>query len=190
MDNHAQNLLVHFRRAEEIKAASLAFKSLALSLRQLCDLEMLLSRAFYPLTGYMGRDDFESVLSAMRLADGTLWPMPVSLDVPAGLAEKLAVGEKLALRDPEGFMLAVLTIREIWESDPAREARALFDAADIEAHPGALAHARQTNGWRIAGPIEGLTMPPHVDYPEMRLSPCKTQGVFQQRGWRRSRAPP
>jgi len=185
MDNHAQNLLVHFRRAEEIKAASLDYTSVSLSHRQVGDLEMLLSRAFYPLTGFLGRADFDSVLDAMRLANGTPWPMPVSLDVPAALAEKLAPGEKLALRDPEGFMLAVMTVTDIWPADPIREARAIFDTADIEAHPDALAHVGRTAPWRIGGPVEGLAMPLHVDYPELRLPPAGVQAVFQQRGWRK-----
>ncbi len=185
MDNHAQSLLVHFRRAEEIKAASLEYRSVSLSHRQVGELELLLSRAFYPLTGFLCRTDFDSVLDAMRLADGTPWPMPVSLDVPAALAETLTPGEKLALRDPEGFMLAVMTVTEAWPADPAREARAIFDAATIEEHPDALDHVRQTLPWRVGGPVEGLAMPPHVDFPDLRLGPAGVQALFQQRGWRK-----
>jgi sulfate adenylyltransferase len=181
---HAQNLLVHFRRAEELKAASLTYKSVALTPGQMRDLELLLTRALYPLAGFMGKKDFESVLSDMRLADGTLWPMPISLDVPAPLAESLTPGESLALRDPEGFMLAVLTVEDIWKSDPDREAQAIFGATDIESHPGALAHARETAAYRVGGPVEGLALPPHADYPEARRSPAESQAAFQQRGWR------
>jgi sulfate adenylyltransferase len=185
MDPHAEHLIVHFRRAEDIKADSLAYKSHSLTPRQACDLEMLLSRAYYPLTGYLGREDFESVLASMRLADGTLWPMPVSLDVPAALGETLAIGEKVALRDAEGFMLAVLTVAEVWRSDPEGEARALFDAADPARHPGAREHAQATLPWRVGGPVEGLALPPHVDFPESRRTPAAVQAFFQQRGWRR-----
>lgn len=180
-----QHLIVHFRRAEEIKAESLAYKSYSLAPRQLCDLEMLLSRAFYPLTGFLGERDFESVLASMRLADGRLWPMPVSLDVPAPLAESFKPGEKLALRDAEGFMLAVMTVDDAWKSDPGREARAIFDVTDVDRHPGARDHARQTAAYRLGGPVEGLALPPHVDFPESRRTPADVQGLFQQRGWRR-----
>jgi sulfate adenylyltransferase len=185
MDNHAQNLLVHFRRAEEIKAESLSYKSLNLSLSHLRDLELLLSRAYYPLTGYMGRNDFETVLSSMRLADGTPWPMPVSLDVPAALGEQLKPGETLALRDQEGFMLAALTVEEVWPSDPEGEAQAIFGVQDVASHPDALAHVRQTKPYRVGGPIVGLALPPHVDYPELRRTPYEVQAVLQQHGWRR-----
>ncbi len=185
MDPHAQHLLVHFRRADAIKAASLAYKSHSLSPRQACELEMLLSRSFYPLTGYLGRADFESVLATMRLADGTLWPMPISLDVAAALAEGLEPGDTVALRDGEGFMLAVLTVGEIWESDPEREARAVFGVADVARHPGALAYLRETAPYRLGGTVEGLALPPHVDFPETRRSPAEVQSLFQQRGWRR-----
>ena len=185
MDNHAQNLLVHFRRAEELKAQSLAHRSLNLSPRQQGDLELLLSRAYYPLCGFMGREDFESVLETMCLADGTPWPMPVSLDAPAALAEAVGPGDKVALRDQEGFMLAVLTVTEIWASDPGGEAAAIFGVEDVRRHPGALAHARETGPWRIAGAVEGVSLPPHVDFPELRRSPAAVQTLFQQYGWRR-----
>ncbi|EFL50131.1 adenylylsulfate kinase [Solidesulfovibrio fructosivorans JJ]] len=185
MNNHAQNLLVHFRHAEEIKAESLSYKSVNLSPRQLFDLELLLSRAYYPLTGYLGRDDFEAVLGSMRLADGTPWPMPVSLDVPAPLGESLTPGDKLALRDQEGFMLAAMTVAEVWPADPVREARAIFDVQDIASHPGARAHVRQTAPFRVSGAVVGLSLPPHVDFPEMRRGPAEVQAVLQQRGWRK-----
>lgn len=185
MDTHAQNLLVHFRRAEEIKAQSLGYKSYTLSLPQLLDLELLLSRAYYPLTGYLGREDFEAVLASMRLADGTPWPMPVSLDVPAALGEGLAPGEMLALRDQEGFMLAVMTVSAVWPADPEGEARALFGVQDIASHPDAQAHVRRTGAFRVGGAVSGLSLPPHVDFPEMRRTPAEVQAVLQQRGWRR-----
>ena len=185
MDNHAQNLLVHFRHAEAIKAESLAYKSLSLSLPQLLDLELLLSRAYYPLTGYLGKDDFEAVLANMRLADGTPWPMPVSLDVPATLGENLHPGDKLALRDQEGFMLAAMTVTEVWPVDAEREARAIFDVPDVAAHPGARAHIRQAGSYRVGGPVVGLALPPHIDFPEIRRSPAEVQTALQQRGWRK-----
>ncbi len=187
MDNHvhAQNLFVHFRRAEELKASSLTFKSVALSPSQVCDLELLLSRAFYPLCGFMNRADFESVLDTMRLAGGAPWPMPVSLNVDAGLAEKLIPGERLALRDGEGFMLAVLTVEDIWEADPVREARAIFGTDNPQLHPGVAAHLRDTAAFRVGGLVEGLAAPPHCDYAELRLTPAETQAALQRRGWRK-----
>lgn len=187
MENHvhSQNLLVHFRRVEELKACSLAYQSLALGNRQLCELELLLSRAFYPLNGYLGREDYESVLSSMRLADGTPWPMPVSLDVPEILAQKLAPGDKLALRDGEGFMLAVMTVGDVWQADTIQEARAVFGVEPPEAHPDAMDYVRARAAYRVGGALEGLALPGHCDYAETRRSPAAVQHLFQQRGWRK-----
>jgi sulfate adenylyltransferase len=79
--DHSENLLVHFRRIEDLKNQALDYPSIELNSRQLCDLELLLNRAFYPLKGYLNRQDYESVLDTMRLADGTVWPIPICLDV-------------------------------------------------------------------------------------------------------------
>ncbi len=98
-------MLVHFRRIEDLKDAALDYQSVELNSRQLCDLELLLNRAFYPLTGYLNQEDYESVLDTMRLADGTVWPMPICLDVNEKTAQTLDSGQPLALRDEEGFLL-------------------------------------------------------------------------------------
>jgi hypothetical protein len=74
--DYSESLLVHFRRVESLKEAALDYPSISLNKRQLCDLELLLNRAFYPLRGYLNRADYESVLNKMRLTDGTLWPIP------------------------------------------------------------------------------------------------------------------
>ena len=184
MHNHAQSLLVHFHRAEEIKAASLAYPSHSLRPDQLLVLELLLNRALYPLTGYLGRADFESVLASMRLTDGRIMPWPISLDVPARLGNALAPGDCLALRDAEGFMLAVLTVSETWPAEPHAEAQALFGSADPATHPGATAYLATTQAVRVAGAVTGLALPPHADFVELRLSPTKLQALFAQRGWR------
>jgi sulfate adenylyltransferase len=178
-------LLVAPQQAVDLKTASLDFKSYSLEPRQLCDLELLLSGAYAPLTGYLGREDCESVLETMRLADGTPWAMPLSLDVPAGLAERLAIGEQLALRDGEGFMVAVLTVAEVSVADPEAEARRLFGVRDVEAHPGAAAFVRQMHPRRLAGRVQGLALPGHCDYTELRQSPGALRVEMARRGWRK-----
>ena len=127
--------LVRTLEAAELKAASPGWPSWDLSARQLCDLELLLSGAFSPLSGYLGREDYESVCDAMRLADGTLWPMPVTLDLPEDRADGLERGCPLALRDPEGVMLAVLHLEEVWKPDPQAEAERVYGTRN-PAHPG------------------------------------------------------
>jgi sulfate adenylyltransferase len=181
----AQTLLASPQRAEMIKADSLKFKSFTLDPRQLCDLELLLTRAYAPLAGFMGQEDFESVLEAMRLADGTLWPLPVSLDVPDALAEKLEIGEKLALRDGEGFMLAVLTVGSLFKVDPVRAARAIFATDEVQSHPGAVAYMSDAKPYKAGGQLEGLALPGHCDYTELRLTPAGSRAALAQRGWRK-----
>ena len=117
-------LIVPAEKIAELKAHSKEWPSWDLTARQLCDLELLLSGGFSPLRGFMTRADYEGVCHNMRLANGTLWPMPITLDVTEEFAKKLTPGSsKVALRDPEGVMLAVLHVEEVWQPDRKAEAR-------------------------------------------------------------------
>src|SRR5580692_12944690 len=107
-------LQVPAARAAELKAQSKDWPSWDLTARQLCDLELLMSGGFSPLRGFMNRADYDGVCKDMRLANGTLWPMPITLDVTEDFAKKLTSGtSKIALRDPEGVMLAVLSVQDV-----------------------------------------------------------------------------
>ena len=97
------DLLASDARVAELKEASRDWPSWDLTDRQVCDLELLMNGAFSPLHGFMGRKDYEGVRDDLRLADGTLWPIPITLDVTPSLADTLSPGERLALRDPLGF---------------------------------------------------------------------------------------
>ncbi|MBT8087659.1 MAG: adenylyltransferase, partial [Gammaproteobacteria bacterium] len=99
--------------AEAAKQAASDYPSWDLTERQLCDIELLLNGAFSPLEGFLNRDDYDAVVGGMRLADGTLWPMPITLDVSAAFAEGLSEGDKIALRDLEGVIIATLEIGDI-----------------------------------------------------------------------------
>ena len=123
------------------------------------DLGLLLDGSFAPLDGYMGRAALESVAQSMRLPDGRLWPMPLSLDVDAATARALRPGDRLALRHAEGMVLAVVHVEDVFEIDVPGEARALF-GTDETSHPGVFRHLRETTPWRVAGRVEGLEAPP------------------------------
>src|SRR5690349_9813039 len=101
-------------RNAELRAESRDWPSWDLSPRQLCDLELLLNGGFSPLRSFLGQKDYESVCANMRLADGTIWPMPITLDVSEEFAAALRPGQTIALRDPEGVMLAALQVEETW----------------------------------------------------------------------------
>ncbi len=185
MLEYSESLLVHFRRAEELKKEALNYPYIDLNRRQLCDLELLLNRAFYPLQGYLNREDYESVLARLRLADNTVWPIPICLDVSEKSAQGLSPGQKVAINDEEGFMLAVLTVGDIWQPDKEREALAVYGSTDPEAHPGVRLLLQQTGDWYIGGSLEGLHLPLHYDFKEVRLTPAETSRRFAQNGWRR-----
>lgn len=182
---YSETLVVHFRRAEMLRQEAVGLVALDLNIRQLCDLEQLLNRAYYPLSGYLGRADYESVLKKMRLADGTVWPIPVCLDVSGECAEKLQPGQRLALNDQEGFLLALLTVEEIWRPDKRAEAQAVYGTDDPAAHPGVKTLYEQVGEYYVAGAVEGVTLPIHYDFRDLRLTPSETHRRFTQYGWRR-----
>jgi sulfate adenylyltransferase len=178
-------LIVPAEKIAELKAHSKEWPSWDLTARQLCDLELLLSGGFSPLRGFMTRADYEGVCHNMRLANGTLWPMPITLDVTEEFAKKLTPGSsKIALRDPEGVMLAVLHVEEVWQPDRKAEAQAVF-ASTSAAHPGADYAINKSNPWYVGGKVEGLQAPSHCDFRTVRLTPVEVRAEFARMGWRR-----
>ncbi len=153
------DLIAQPERIAELKSHSKEWPSWDLTARQLCDLELLLTGGFSPLRGFMTRADYEGVCHNMRLANGTLWPMPITLDVTEEFAKKLTPGtSKVALRDPEGVMLAVLNVEEVWQPDRKAEAQAVF-ASTSAAHPGADYAINKANPWYVGGTLEGTQIP-------------------------------
>ena len=171
-------------RVSELKAESVAWPSWDLTPRQICDLELLLNGGFSPLRGFMSRADHETVVREMRLADGTLWPIPITLDVPDELAERVPAGSWLSLRDPEGVMLAALHVTEVWQADRDAEAHAVFGSTN-PAHPGVNHLLKQSHRNYLAGTLEGVQAPSHYDYRELRLTPSQLRAQFALLGWRR-----
>ena len=178
-------LIAQPERITEVKAHSKEWPSWDLTGRQLCDLELLLTGGFSPLRGFMTRADYEGVCHNMRLANGTLWPMPITLDVTEEFAKKLTVGSsKVALRDPEGVMLAVLNVEEVWQADRKAEAQAVF-ASTSAAHPGADYAINKANPWYVGGTLEGTQIPSHYDFRNLRLTPAEVRAEFARVGWRK-----
>ena len=172
-------------RALELKAHSREWPSWDLTARQLCDLELLLSGGFSPLTGFMNRADYEGVCHNMRLANGTLWPMPITLDVSEEFAKKLTAGSsKIALRDPEGVMLAVLHVEDVWQADRKAEAQAVFGSTS-STHPGADYAINKSHPWYVGGKVEGLQSPSHYDFRSLRFTPAELRAEFTRLGWTR-----
>jgi sulfate adenylyltransferase len=179
------NLVVDSARAGELKSHSKEWPSWDLTGRQVCDVELLLSGGFSPLRGFMNRADYEGVCHNMRLKSGVLWPMPITLDVTEDFAKSLKPGSsKVALRDGEGVMLAVLKVEDVWQPDRSAEAKSVFGTTS-KAHPGADYTISKANPWYIGGTLEGLQLPSHYDFRSLRLTPAELRAEFARLGWRR-----
>lgn len=177
-------LLVPPEQADALRLEAATLPAWDLTARQLCDLELLLNGGFSPLTGFMGQADYERVVDDMRLADGTLWPMPVTLDVSAEFAEELAPGARLALRGADNTPLAILTIDSLWQPDREHEARQVFGSND-PLHPG-VAHLQQhSHPVYVGGRLEGIQLPPHYDFVEHRETPAALRQRLDALGWDR-----
>jgi sulfate adenylyltransferase len=178
------HLIADPAHAARLRAASREWPSWELTPRQLCDLELLLNGGFSPLDGFMRRADYESVCQSMRLASGLLWSIPITLDVPEEMAGRLSAGAALALRDPEGVMLAVLHVEDVWQPDRQAEAEAVFGTTSPE-HPGVAALLQRAHPWYVGGRVEGLQLPVHYDFKALRLAPAQLRAEFESLGWSR-----
>ena len=152
--------------------------------RQICDLELLMNGGFYPLKGFLTEADYNGVVNDMRLADGSLWPIPINLDVSEKFAEGLEPGTDIALRDQEGVILAIMSVTDKWVPNKAHEAEKVFGADDL-AHP-AVNYLHNTAGpVYLGGPVKGLQAPIHYDFRGRRNSPNELRTMFKKLGWRK-----
>jgi len=178
------DLYVSEDRAAELKEASREWPSWDLTPRQVCDLELIANGGFSPLAGFLSKADYDGVLEKMRLADGTLWPIPITLDVTEELAGKLETGSRLALRDLEGNMLAVLTVSDKWQPDFNAEAEKVYGTTNPE-HPAVAHLMNQSNPWYIGGSIEAVQPPKYYDFVQSRMTPAEVRARFTKLGWRK-----
>ena len=155
-----RTLIVAPQRAKELQEESINYRSIDLGRGQLSLLELLINGGLSPLTGFMKEKDCRSILDRMRLEDGTFWPLPVTLDIDGKIAASLKTGEKIALRDGEGLMIAVLTAESIWSSE------------------NTLRH-------HVGGKVEALRLPIHNDFSDLRATPEEKREFFRKNGWRR-----
>jgi sulfate adenylyltransferase len=153
------------------------FEQIALTSRELSDLDMLASGALSPLEGFMARHDYERVVDEMRLGNGLPWALPVCLAV-----DREPVGDRAVLTDAAGAPLAVLDVEQVYEYDKEREAERCFRTTD-EAHPG-VARLYEQKPLYLAGRVTVFERvePP---FPQLAFDPAQTRAAFAERGWRR-----
>ncbi|WP_426415797.1 bifunctional sulfate adenylyltransferase/adenylylsulfate kinase [Aestuariirhabdus sp. LZHN29] len=184
---HGGKLVDLYAQGEEVAAEKKRaeyYLSWDLTRRQLCDIELLLNGGFSPLTGFMGQADYESVLDRMRLADGTLWPMPITLDVSREFAEQVSPGQTIALRDAEGVVIANLDVSDCWQPDKSREAQSVFATQDTH-HPGVHYLMHEAGDFLLGGRLVGVTPPLHYDFGQYRDTPTSLRASFEEKGWER-----
>ena len=182
--NHSPipELYVSAAEAKTLKTAAGTMPSWDLTARQACDLELLMNGGFHPLKGFHSEADYKGVVENMRLADGTLWPIPITLDVNEKFAGGVAPGTEIALRDVEGVILAVMTVTDKYLPNKPREAEKVFGADDL-AHP-AVNYLHHTAGTvYLGGPVRGLQAPIHYDFRSRRDTPNELRTYFRKVGW-------
>jgi sulfate adenylyltransferase len=178
------NLLVDEERALLLKEIALNLPDITLNERQMCDLELLATGGFSPLRGYMIHSDYEPVLDRMRLQDETLWPIPICMDIDELKARSLEAGQSVALRDPEGYLLAVMHIEDLWPVDREKEAQRVYGTND-QTHPGIEYLHKIAGDYYIGGQLEVLSTPIHSDFKQLRMTPAEIRLNFKKFGWKR-----
>ena len=178
------NLLVSEERHAILKNLASTMPDVILNDRQICDFELLATGVLSPLKGFMKQIDYESVLDRMRLGTGELWPIPICLDIPENLASTLETGQSVALRDPEGFLLGIMTIEDIWPLDMEKEAQAVYNTLDTS-HPGVDYLYNKSGRFYIGGETHALNLPIHSDFKQIRNTPAEVRKTFDKLGWKR-----
>ncbi len=180
------NRLADAGTARKLAQQAASLPRITLSAKQACDLEMIAIGAFSPLTGFVGEADFKSICTKMRLANGTVWPIPITLAVDQATRDSLTVGGQAALHHHDGTLMAIIDIAEVYAHDKAVEVPNVFGTEDA-AHPG-VRSVLEEGDWCIGGPVHVLTVTPEKEpgeqFTEYRLPPAETRRVFAERGWK------
>ena len=172
------NLVVEGQEREALLTKAAKLPSIKISMRALCDLELLATGGFSPLTTFMGKADYESVLHKMRLTDGTLWPLPITLT--ADPKELPTVGEEIALRNANFDLIAVMTLDEVFHWDAETEAALAYGSTDSK-HPMVSEMSR----WGkvcISGPIQVVNLPKYHDFVDLRQTPAQVRAELEALG--------
>jgi len=168
----------------KLKVEANNYPSWQLTDRQICDLELILNGGFHPLNGFLCKGSYDSVVKKMRLENGALWPLPITLDIDDDFVIKISNEPKITLRDKEGFALAILTISDIWKPDLDHEAQSVFGTLDTK-HPGVNYLLNIGNKNYIGGKLEIISLPHHHDYQNLRHGPNDLKSLIKSKKWNR-----
>jgi sulfate adenylyltransferase len=179
-----KDLYLSIEEAEREKQRARDLPSWDLTARQMCDIELLLNGAFSPLEGFMTEAEFASVCERMRLPNDVLWPIPITLDVTEQFAGEVDQGSQVALRDPEGVLVATLTVTSVYRPDKAKEAGLVFGTTD-EKHPAVAYLMHTAHPVYLGGTLRGVEQPTHYDFKHLRDTPQELRDRFDKLGWRK-----
>ena len=168
-------------RAEAIAHAK-SLRHLTLDEREASDLEMIGYGALSPLTGFMRKADYDTVVDTMRLSDGLVWALPVTKAVSQEEASSIAVGQEVALDAPDGSLMGIMQVTDVYAYDKAREAQRCFGTTET-AHPG-VARLMAQGEMLLGGPVRVIDRPTHAMFNEYRLTPMETRQRFDELGWK------
>lgn len=170
--------------SQALIAVSGDIPSITLTQRQVCDLELIMNGGFAPLESFMNRQDYESVVNDMRLANGAIWPIPIALDIQEKTFAKIGQVPQISLRDQEGFVLAVLQIEEVWKPNRLLEAEKVYGTTSLE-HPGVSYLLNQTGDYYLSGKLTKVQAPQYVDFVAYRKTPEELKDEFKKKGYRK-----
>ncbi len=172
------NLMVPHESVRSMSEYANQLPSVRLSDRAVCDLELLAVGAFSPLDRFMGQADYEHVLDNMRLADGTVFPIPITLPVDDELQVK--IGKEVALRSPQNELLAIMMVEEVYDWNLEEVSQKAFGTLDLR-HP-LVAEMHRWGKRNISGPMRVLQLPPHYDFKRERMTPAQTRAKLAEYG--------
>ena len=164
----------------ELMSEWLSLPQIVLTERQLFDLELLGNGGFAPLEGFLSEGDYSSVVEDMHLMDGSLWPIPIVLDIRS--PHHYTIGQRVLLVDTYGNALAMLTIKSIYAPDREREAQMVYGTND-RLHPGVRYLLEEQGDVNLGGTIEMIAPPQHFDFKELRHTPEELKAFFKEKGW-------
>ncbi|NND72019.1 MAG: bifunctional sulfate adenylyltransferase/adenylylsulfate kinase [Rhodothermales bacterium] len=176
------DLIATGNEADALRKEALDLPSITLTPRQLCDIELLLNGGFSPLEGFLTEAEYDSVVANLRLTDGTIWPMPITLDVDEDTAKGLNSGDRVALRDQTGLLLAVMTAESVWKPNKEKEANGVFGTSNVE-HPAVNYLMNHASDYYIGGKLEGVSLPKYYDFEDLRQTPRELRAQFEKDGW-------
>ncbi len=183
---HGKTLVSFHLSADELSEYSELsnnISSLTLSLKQQCDLEMISNGAFSPLSTFNNQKDYEEILLNNKLSNGLVWPIPIVLDVPDQFLKSLDKNEYISLRNTEGFLLAILKVKEFWAPNKKEEANLVFKSNDPN-HPGVDYLFNHTNNNYISGELVPIQENKYFDFTHLRKSPQEVRDFFRLNNWK------